>query len=72
MKDRLAMFSNPDAKFIEYVDKMHNQILKEVLKIFTDHHFHLVTITIIEEDIMIQIIIMYHLFLLSITCRQLL
>ena len=30
MNDKLAMFSNPDAKFIEYVDKMHNQILKEV------------------------------------------
>ena len=30
MKDKLAMFSSPDAKFIEYVDRMHNQILKEV------------------------------------------
>lgn len=30
MNDKLALFSNPDAKFIEYIDRMHNQILKEV------------------------------------------
>ena len=30
MIDKLAMFCNPEDRFIEYIDRLHNQILKEV------------------------------------------
>ncbi len=30
MIDKLAMFSNPDKNFIDYINKIHNDILKEV------------------------------------------
>ena len=30
MIDKLAMFCNPDKNFIDYIDKIHNNILKEV------------------------------------------